>query len=414
MNWKEAETMRQPLRCLCILAILYMGMWCMNAAAAEIQGRSSTQFLWYNDVFDGSKRADLTEYLRISATNLDGDKKLSVQGYGRGVYDTKHSSDSDGRLYYLFADYRDLMNVADVKLGRQFVNVSAGSALMDGVEADFKHLGSAPVGLVVLGGRNVDFGDTGELTTHQYSAGATLYLADAEMTYFDVSYFRTYDHSDLARDILGGSYKQYLFDLVKLYANARYDLTAEVFNELLAGVKYFPTLDLMVTAEHYESYPTFDTTSIFSVFAVDKYKENIGRVDYTLASWVDVSGAYSQEEFGDGGRAKLYEVGLRFRPSTALTIGVFHDKRTGYPGDLTGYKGYVEYSKIGKWKASAGVDYDAYERDNMTGQETAKKYWAAGKYIFAKNYSGTIRVEDNVNVDYSKDMQGRLTFDVDF
>jgi len=393
---------------LALAAVLCSG----SSGAAEIQGRSSTQFLWYNDIIDGSRRTDLAQYLLFSAKDLDNDKKLSIQGYGRGVYDFKQSDQSDGRLYYLYADYRNLLNAADVKLGRQFVNISAGSAIVDGVEADFKRLG--PLGLVVLGGRNVDFGETGELTTHQYSAGATLYLADAALTYFDVSYLRTYDHSNIARDILGGSYKQYLLQSIKLYANARYDLTGEVFNELLGGVKYFPTLDLMITAEHYESYPTFDTTSIFSVFAVDKYKENSGRVDYTLASWVDISGAFSTEEFGEGGRAKIYEVGLRFRPSTALTVGLFTDKRTGYPGDLTGYKGYVEYSQIGKWKASAGVDYDAYERDDMTGRETAKKYWVAGKYIYAKNYSSTFRIEDNVNVNYSRDTQGRLTFDVDF
>jgi hypothetical protein len=405
--------MRQPIRCLCILAGLYFGIIGINtASAAEIHGRSSTQFLWYNDIVDGSKQTDLAQYLSFAANDLDGNKKLSVSGYGRGVYDLKHSSDSDGRLYYLFADYRDFLSVADVKLGRQFVNVSAGSALMDGIEADFKNLG--PVGFVVLGGRDVLFGDKGELSSRQYSAGATIYLANAELTYFDVSYFRTYDHGNIARDIAGGSYKQYILQSLKLYANARYDLTSETFNELLAGLKFFPTLDLMMTAEHYESYPTFDTTSIYSVFAVDKYKENIIRADYTLAAWVDISAAYSQEEFGESSKAKLYEAGLRFRPSTAMTIGLFHDKRKGYPGDLTGYKVYAEYSRIGKWKASVGVDHDAYQRDDMTGQETAKKYWAAGKYIFTKNMSSTVRVEDNVNVNYSKDMQGRLTFDVDF
>jgi hypothetical protein len=50
----------------------------------------------------------------------------------------------------------------------------------------------------------------------------------------------------------------------------------------------------------------------------------------------------------------------------------------------------------------------------MTGQETARKYWAGGKYVFAKNMASTLRVEDDVNVNYTKDTQGRLTFDVDF
>ena len=150
------------------------------------------------------------------------------------------------------------------------------------------------------------------------------------------------------------------------------------------------------------------------MFAVDQFKENIFRVEYTAAAWVDVSVGYSQESFGEGGRAKLYEAGLKLRPSITTTIGLSHDKRSGYPGDLAGYRAYAEYSKFGKWKASAGIDYDSYQRDDMTGQETAKKYWAAGRYKFAKNMSSSVRVEDNVNINYSKDMQGRLTFDVDF
>jgi hypothetical protein len=97
-----------------------------------------------------------------------------------------------------------------------------------------------------------------------------------------------------------------------------------------------------------------------------------------------------------------------------MTIGLFHDKRWGYPGDLDGYKVYAEYSAMGKWKAAAGMDYDAYARDDMTGRETARKYWASGRYFFSKTISSTLRVEDSVNVNYTKDVQGRATFDVDF
>jgi hypothetical protein len=382
------------------------------AESAEVHGRSSTQLLWYNDIVDASKQMDLAEYLRVSVTRLDDAGKLSLQGYGRAVWDLKDGGEVKDRIYYLYADYKDFLGAADLRLGRQFVNISAGSALIDGVEADIKKVG--PVGFVLMGGRNVIFGEDEALTSHSYSLGFSAYLTGDSMTYFDVSYYRAYDYSDISRDIIGGSYKQYFLDSIKVYANARYDLTAEVFNEVLGGIKYFPTLNLMMTAEHYESYPTFDTTSIYSVFAVDQFKENIFRIEYTAAAWLDISVGYSQESFDEGGRAKLYEAGLKLRPSITTTIGLFHDKRTGYPGDLAGYRAYAEYSKFGKWKASAGIDYDSYQRDDMTGQETAKKYWAAGRYKFAKNMSSSVRVEDNVNINYSRDMQGRLTFDVDF
>jgi len=406
--------MRLSTRYRCVLVALFLigpVFAAKLASAVTIEGRSSTQFIWYNDIIDGSKQYDLSQYLLASVNNIDGNEKFSVKGYGKLDYDLKNGY-LNSRLYYLYADYKGFLNAADVKLGRQFINLSAGSALVDGIEADVNRIG--PVGFVVTGGRDVIFGEETELSSHLYVAGAQAYYMGPRMAYIDLSYLRTYDDSAIARDIIASSYKQYFFDLLKGYASVRYDLTAETFNEVLVGLKYFPTLNLMLTGEYYQSYPTFDSTSIYSVFAVDRFNEYIARMDYTLAAWVDISLAGSHEDFGEGGHAQLYEVGLRFRPTINTTIGVFHDKRWGYPGDLSGYKIYGDYGAIGKWKVSGGIDYDVYERDDMTGQQTAKKYWAAGRYFFSKKISGSVRVEDNVNVNYSKDLQGRATFDVDF
>ncbi len=404
-----------PARFIRVVAVCLLCGLCAaakTASAVVVEGRSSTQLLWFNDIIDGSKQVEMAQYLNVSFNGIDSGEKLSVKGYGKLDYDLKHGGEVENRLYYLYADYKGFMDKADIRLGRQFVNLSAGSALIDGIEADINKVG--PVGVVVMGGRDVVFGEERELASHLYSVGAAAYLTGLPKISLDVSYYRAYDYSDIARDILGAGYRQYFLDSIQLYANARYDLTAEVFNEVLGGIKYFPTLNWMLTAEHYESYPTFDTTSIYSVFAVDQYKENTVRAEYTATSWLDISFGYSREDFGEGARANLYEAGVKLRPSMNTTIGLFHDRRWGYPGDLAGFKVYAEYNSFGKWKAAAGIDYDTYERDNMTGQETATKYWAAGKYKFAKNMSSSIRVEDNVNVNYSRDMQGRLTFDYDF
>ena len=405
--------MRLLLRCLSVLVItLFLLSAVRMAAAVDVSGRSSTQYIWFNDIVDGSSQAEVGEYLRVGIDKIDEAGNFSIKAYGRALYDIKNGGAVDERLYYFFADYKNLLDKADIRVGRQFVNLSAGSALLDGVQADIKNVG--PVGFTVVGGRDVLFGETGQLSSHVYSAGVAAYLRGVKNTDFDVSYYRVYDYSEIARDIAGASFRQYFLDSIQLYANARYDLTAEVFNEALAGVKYFPTLNLMLTAEYFESYPTFDTVSIYSVFAVDKYKEDVLRADYTVTSWLDLSAGYNHEDFDEGGRADVYEIGFKFRPSLRTTVGVFHDTRYGYGGNLDGYKIYAEYTTFAKWKAAAGIDYDVFARDDMTGNETARKYWAAGRYQFNKNMSSSVRVEDNVNINYSKDIQGRLTFDYDF
>lgn len=403
-------------RCWITITFLLSGLAATSMVhAAEIHGRSSTQLLWYNDIVDGSSQLDLAEYLLIRASDIDKEGKITLKGYGRLLVDLKDVPAGEDRvkerLYYLYADYKDFMDEADIRLGRQFVNLSAGSALIDGVQAEFNKLGS--VGITVMGGRDIKFGEEGTLTSHASAVGVAAYLTGLKKTDLDISYFRAYDYSDVARDILGVNFK-HLARSLRIYSNARYDLIAEGFNEILGGVNYFPTLDLMLTAEYYESTPTFDSTSIFSVFSANKYQEEVFKAQYTALPWLDISAGYMHEDFDDDATADVYEIGLKFRPSVNMTIGLFHDGRSGYGGDLDGIKLYAEYRKFRKWNAAAGIDYDSYERDDMTGAETAKRYWVAGSYKFNRTMSGSIRLEDNVNINYSKDMQGRVTFAYDF
>lgn len=399
-------------RSLFVLVLAIVLLSAASAGAVDIHGRSSTQYLWYNDPIDGGKQKDLSEYLMVSMTGLDDAGKLSLQGYARASYDLKDGGGVEDRIYYLFADYKGLLGKADVRVGRQFVNLSAGSALLDGVQVDIKNAG--PVGFILAGGRDIRFGELDVITSHASAVGVAAYLAGLKKTELDVSYLRSFDYSDVSRDIAGVSLRRYFLESLKVYADARYDLTAEVFNEVLAGIKYFPVLDLMMTAEYFESYPTFDATSLYSVFAVEKYQEAVLGAEYTLSSAFDLSLAYYHEEFGSDARAAVYQIGLRHRPSAATTIGLFHDGRRGYGGTLDGYKVYAEHAKPGVWKGAVGIDYDAYERDDMTGSETAKRYWIAGRYVVARSLAVSARVEDNVNVNYSKDMRGRVTFDYDF
>ena len=101
-----------------------------SAWSAEVHGRSSTQFQWYNDVFTDKKVAEFGEYLNLSITKIDKAEKFSIQGYGRATQDVRNGQGLNGRLYYLYADYRDLFDKVDIRLGRQFVNYAAGSALI--------------------------------------------------------------------------------------------------------------------------------------------------------------------------------------------------------------------------------------------------------------------------------------------
>ena len=133
-----------------------------NSMAAEIHGRSSTQFVWFNDIFTNKTQDELGQYLQLGITNIDKAGKFSIYGYGRGTQDLTNANGINGRLYYLYLDYRDLFGKVDIRAGRQFVNLAAGSAIIDGARVDLKNVG--PVAFTVLGGRNVIFGLDGEIS----------------------------------------------------------------------------------------------------------------------------------------------------------------------------------------------------------------------------------------------------------
>lgn len=385
--------------------------WC-----ADLHGRSSTQLLWFINDFNNRRQVELAEYLRLSVTRIDEAGKFGIYGYGRGSQDLNNGEGTNGRLYYLYGEYRDIYNVLDARLGRQFVNLSAGTTIIDGAQVDLKNVG--PVAFTVLGGRDVAFGLDGELGHEgNYALGLAAWLTGFRKTDLDVSWFRKWDAGDVSRDIVGGSFKQYLLDSVKLYANARYDLTSEVFNEVLAGVKFFPTANLILTGEWYQSYPTFDTTDIFSVFAVNRYQEGVFRVDYTISEMIAVNAGYNRQDYGDDGTADVYEAGCRLRPVEQVSVGLAYDRREGFGGDLDGGIFDVTWDATKELQLAGGLTVDAYQRDffpSTTGDQIAQKYWLGGRYKLAKNMRASLRIEDDINVNRNSNVQGRFIFDYDF
>ncbi|ACH40376.1 outer membrane channel, putative [Citrifermentans bemidjiense Bem] len=398
-----------PLLLLCLSMLPATAGW-----GAEIHGRSSTQFQSFNNELLGDERQiELSEYLRLSVTNIDKAGKFSIHGYGRGSQDFTNGEGLNGRLYYLYGDYRDLFDKIDFKFGRQFVNLAAGSAIVDGIQADLKNVG--PVAFTVMGGHDVIFGLNGETGDAGNAViGMSAYLVGQKATDLELSWFRKYDGGNITRDIVGGSFKQYLLNSLKVYGNAKYDTTAEAFNELLGGVKYFPRSDLVFTGEYYKSYATFDTTSIYSVFAVNDYTEGVFRVDYNLNNMVSLKLGYNRQWYGDDGHANVYEAGASFRPIEPLKVNVEYDNRNGYYGNTNGFIIDANYDLNKVSQIGAGFTYDVYQRDSLTGEETARRYWLGGKYKVAKNIAVSGRIQDDVNARYDNNVSGRLAFDYDF
>jgi hypothetical protein len=399
-------------RIFCLLTGAIMLFASSAAWSAEIHGRSSTQFTWFNDIFTEKKQAEFGEYLSLSVTKLDKENKLTFQGYGRLTQDIRNGQGLNGRLYYLYGDYSNLFDKVDIRVGRQFVNYAAGNAIIDGGKIELKNIG--PIAFSVMGGRNVFFDLTGEGTSYRdFAFGMAAYLTGFRNTDAELSYFMKLDNDGVARDQVGASFKQYLFNSLKVYANTRLDIPSETLSEVLVGVKYYPRADLVFTGEWYQSYPTFDSTSIYSVFAVSRYQEGVFKVDYSINDKIAVNAGYSRQDF-EGDDADVFELGCRLRPIEHLLLNLNYDHRNGYGGRLNGGIAEIFYDVTKKIELAAGIHFDVYERDRATGEETARKYWFGGKYRINDKTSASVRVEDNVNARFKEDWTGRVAFNYDF
>jgi len=399
------------------LLVMLMALACVPllSHAAEVKLTSSTQYLWYQDLIAADKEKslqDIAQYLRVNVTNVDKEGDINVYAYGRATKQVSTSQDLEGRLYYLYVDYRNAIKEhLDLRAGRTYVNAAAISGTVDGFHADVKNLG--PVGVTLFGGRYVIFDEKREIGNGGDAlAGMSVYLDTIKNTHVEVSYGRKYGDTDLMRENVGLDFSTTPFGTLNFYGRLKYDTMSESYNEMLFGAKVAPVKDLTLRGEYYESYPTFDAASIYSVFAVNQYKELSLSAQYQLATNYRVSLKYARETFDGDSHANVYEVGLLAKPIKNLTLNLTYENRDGYAGQLSGIRFYGEY-KIAKASVLAGIDYDDFRRQ-LSREGSAKRYWAGVNYEFTKIISAVVRVEDNINFTYDNSYQGYAAIQINY
>src|SRR3989339_454810 len=398
------------------LLVMLMALACVPllSHAAEVKLTSSTQILWYQDILSDQSEKDVAQYLRMNVTKIDEEGKLNIYGYGRAtkVFSSPSEEDLEGRLYYFYVDYRDAFKEhLDLKAGRTYVNSAAISGTVDGFHADVKNLG--PVGVTLFGGRYVIFDEKREIGNGGDAlAGMSVYLDTIKNTHVEVSYGRKYGDTDLMRENVGLDFSTTPFGTLNFYGRLKYDTMSESYNEMLFGAKVAPVKDLTLRGEYYESYPTFDAASIYSVFAVNQYKELSLSAQYQLATNYRVSLKYARETFDGDSHANVYEIGFLARPIKDLTLNLTYENRDGYAGQLSGIRFYGEY-KIAKASVLAGIDYDDFRRQ-LSREGSAKRYWAGVNYEFTKIISAVVRVEDNINFTYDNSYQGYAAIQINY
>jgi len=391
--------------------LLLLGAGAFPAHAITLSGRSSTQALWFADEF-GTDHFDLSQYLRIQARQFDNADTISINGYGRAWMDTEGGG-VDGRLYYLYIDKKELLKKTDVRLGRQFFFVSAGSALVDGARLDTRPFG--PLAITLVGGRHVLFDVNGEATRSGDSAAAVqVSLTGIPGFSADLSFFATHDGDDLAREIIGLSASKRFSKYGELYTQLRYDLLSQIWSEIQVGARTAIVPKLTLNVEYFRTIPVFDATSIFAVFAVERFQEVMVRAQYDISPKFSLSGEYRNENYGGDDTANVGELGIRYRPKDGVSLYGAGILREGTGGNLLGFELSGDMVVLKKFILSAGVQHDNFRRELMTSYDSATRFWVGGEAKLMKNVSATARIEDTVSQQFNKDVRARMALNVDF
>lgn len=401
-------------RCTRILlvALLILGVGVPAAQAFSVNGRASTQVLWFTDESDRD-HIDLAQYARFYARNFDSGNTMSVTGYGRARGDIQQGGGVEGRLYYLYFDKRELVRKTDVRVGRQFFYTGAGSAIVDGARVDTRILG--PLAVTLVGGRHVFFDLTGEGTT----GGDVAAAAQVELTVIPegsvaLSFFTTYDESELARQLFGLTANKRFSSYGELYTQLRFDYLSEVFSEIQAGARTAIVPPLTLKAEYFRSIPVFDASSIYVVFAVEEYQEILLRADYDLTARITLNGEYRNESFGGGDHANVGEAGVRYRPRDGVNLYGAGIWRVGAGGNLYGFElsGDMVFRKM--YTLAAGVQQDSFRRELASGYGDATRFWVGAEARIRKNLAVSARIQDTLSDKYDHDVRGRIALNYDF
>ena len=394
-----------------LVALLLLGTGAPAARAATLSGRGSTQALWFADEF-GTDHIDLAQYLRVSARQLDSADTLRLHGYGRAWGDTAVGG-VQGRLYNLYLDKKEIAKRTDVRVGRQFFFVGAGSGIVDGARVDTRAIG--PLAITIVGGRDVIFSTTGE-ATHKgdIAAAVQVGLTIIPEGSLDLSYYLKYDENDLAREIYGLTANKRFGKTGELYTQLRFDYLSEVWSEIQVGARTAVVPRLTLNAEYFRSIPVFDASSIFAVFAVERFQEFLLRADYDLTALISLRGEYRNESFGGGDDANAGEIGVRYRPMDGTSIYGAGIWRVGTGGNLYGFELSADRVFLKKYTVAAGIQRDSFRRELMNDYDVATRFYAGCEARLLKNVSVAGRIEDTISDERSRDLRARLALNYDF
>lgn len=386
-----------------------------QAKATTFSGRSSTVIEWFGDPSDETA-VPIYEYILFNVRDI-GNDGLNFKGYGRLATDTRDVVDVDSRLYYAFLEKKGAFdNRVDFRFGRQFVVTTAGASVMDGLDMTFNNIG--PVNFRLFGGGDATYYE--DYDKDDLLWGAEVYgLFWKEQLHLGLSYMQKWDESELTKELIGFDFDYDKANFLNVYSEFQFNYINNVVSYFTLGSKYYRSPKWNLRAEYLYSLPVFTSTSIYSVFSVDKYQELMAEYSYNIAVGLRAFGRYSREIYEEYSDANVFEAGIekiRTKQFSGYLTAVYRNDDDGQ--DLKGFKVRTAWMFSKKIQAGVGANLDVLDRridfENNEDQTTSNLLWLYGTYFFTDRINAQLKLERASSDLWDEYYRGRVRLNISF
>ncbi len=344
------------------------------APGQRVNGRLITSvYAWkqYDTVGVSKKFARGFQSVLLDVTEGD----FSLHGNFQGAAMLQHKLDElpDYRLYYGYAQWKNIGDVADLSFGRLPFFAGVGSGTIDGALTRFR-VAENKLRVTLYGGANTPLDQTvtqwGPLRKN-FTLGGQV-LSSLENLHFGLSYMNrqrerpgywttlrpdtVYIDPNETKEQYASGDASYSFTDASFHARYDYNVDYRKTQRAQMDIRYYPTEFWAISANYIHRAPRLPFNSFFAVFNIPTSDEVEGGVDYTLESRIRlfVRGAFVQ--YVDD-RSFRYTLGIANDYASASYRG-----STGYAGELNAVSLQGAYPLCDRMLIpNVGVSYTSYK-----------------------------------------------------
>ena len=341
--------------------ILFVSILPLMVSAQNINGRISASLYSFERATSATTSQSFVRNYESLYLNVNQNKfALRTRlGFESNISD---ALDNDPRLrvYNLYLEARDLLDVATVKLGRQpFYNTVAGG-VYDGINLKLHHAGYSLSGFY---GGNVPAYQKFEFTDdwqNDYVIGAQFSANPIENLNLKVNYvdknFKAYEYTATRLDanlnpiqvliqqesnqykFVGGEVSYRMDNIFNVYTRYEHDLNFKEMSKFEILGRYEQIENVGVSLYYNYREPRIRYNSIFSVFNYGNTQEVEAGVDYRFDNTTTVFGKFANVQYEDESSQRA-TIGFNFNFGS-----VSYRKTFGYAGELDAVSLYLAKS----------------------------------------------------------------------